>query len=55
MREQKKLGEDVGAVREGIIGTGNLLDRLVAIEARVDWCVEQIHIIDKDRSEALKQ
>jgi hypothetical protein len=40
MQEQKDLGKNVGVVRDGIVGSGNLLDRLIEIEGRVDWCVE---------------
>jgi hypothetical protein len=47
--EQKALLPQLAACHTLLHGKGNILPRLEAIEKRIDWCIEQIKVYDRER------
>jgi hypothetical protein len=52
---QAKAAEEVSKIRDAVLGQGNLIERLGAIEAMAAWCIDHIKMIDADRIEAQKE
>jgi SMC interacting uncharacterized protein involved in chromosome segregation len=52
---QVKAAEELSLIRDAVLGKGNLMERLNAVEDMVTWCIDHIKVIDADRIEAQKK